>query len=342
MLEINNRTPFSVALLPYTDKIGINHAGVVIKGTWSIGAHKGAEAELALAEAQRPVRPADERNGDKPGASLRYAADVGWPKPATDVVLVGHAHAGRDRASSVDVALRVGPLAKTVRVLGDRVWFKAAGDWGITRPQPFECMPLVYERAFGGKDETHAAPKKHGWEPRNPVGTGFAVAAEPARLEGLALPNLEDPRAPIKSWKDRPAPAGFGLIDGYWAPRAGLAGTYDASWKAARAPLLPDDFDERFFNAANPDLVAPGYLTGGEAVSVTNVTASGPLSFRLPRRRLSVVALVKAQTIAAEPRLDTVWIDADARELVMVWRAAVTCPRSFVAVQAVFVKEGDA
>jgi hypothetical protein len=58
--------------------------------------------------------------------------------------------------------------------------------------------------------------------------------------------------------------AGFGFISPHWQPRAGLAGTYDASWQASRAPLLPVDFDRRHLNAVSPGLVAPGYLRGGE------------------------------------------------------------------------------
>jgi hypothetical protein len=335
VLELNNRIPFPVAVLPFTDKAGIDHAAVVIKATWTIG----SADEPALAEEQRKIALVDDRNGDQPTASLRYPSDAGWPKLATDVVLVGHAIAGSGRATSVDVGLRVGALEKTVRVFGDRVWFKAGGSWGITRPQPFERIPLIYERAYGGKDETHRDPKVHGWERRNPAGTGFAAAADPARLDGLALPNLEDPRAPIASWDDRPPPAGFGAIDGYWDPRARFAGTYDDAWKAARAPLLPDDFDPRFFNVAHPDLVAPGHLVGGEPVSITNTTPGGRVAFRLPRRRLLVSALVKGQTVDAQPRLDTVWIDTDARQVVTVWRAAIACPRSIVGIRAVFVKE---
>jgi hypothetical protein len=42
--------------------------------------------------------------------------------------------------------------------------------------------------------------------------------------------------------------------------------------------------------------------------------------------------------VPAEPRLDTLWIDTDNRLLVF-WRAAIPCPRCFLGIEAVFVKE---
>jgi len=42
----------------------------------------------------------------------------------------------------------------------------------------------------------------------------------------------------------------FGPIGRHCKPRVQLAGTYDDSWTEDRMPLLPDDFQERFHNAA--------------------------------------------------------------------------------------------
>src|SRR5919108_183167 len=84
--------------------------------------------------------------------------------------------------------------------------------------------PLVWERAFGGTDVTPKGPTA---EPRNPVGAGFRAPDGQKPLAGMPLPNLEDPFAPISSWKDRPAPACFAPIAENWQPRLSYAGTYD-------------------------------------------------------------------------------------------------------------------
>ena len=43
-------------------------------------------------------------------------------------------------------------------------------------------------------------------------GTGYVAGRGSELLEGMALPNLEDPNDLISGWKDRPAPAGFGFV----------------------------------------------------------------------------------------------------------------------------------
>ena len=80
MLDTINRTPYSVALIPFGDKAGLDYAGLVIKGTWTFG----TDGNLALADEQEPIHRVDIRNGDADDASVRYPADGGWPKLATE------------------------------------------------------------------------------------------------------------------------------------------------------------------------------------------------------------------------------------------------------------------
>jgi hypothetical protein len=335
MLQFANSTPLKAALFPYTDSKGIDHLAITVKGTWTVVA--GGEPQLA--DEQEPIRLLDQLNGPDPSSSIRAEADTGWPKSGTDVALSGFAYPRRAGDSVVDVGLEIGALRKVVRVFGNRRWQLAVGGWRATAPEPFDRLPLLYERAYGGRDTTARDPAKHGWEARNPVGIGFSLSEAPERLGGVALPNLEDPRALISSWKDRPAPAGFGLLHRHWMPRLRLAGTYDERWRTQRAPLLPEDFDERFFNAAAADLVARPHLRGGEAVLVTQATRRDPLRFSLPRRELGVTAIIKGEVVRVSPRLDTVTIDAEAGRVVMVWRAGIRCPRALLLIDKIFVKE---
>ena len=106
------------------------------------------------------------------------------------MILLGHAHVPSLSSTEVYVRLRAGPLNKTVRVTGDRYWVKAFGMVSTSSPEPFESIPLIYERAFGGWDRSHPDPDKHTFEQRNPVGTGFR--SKHGRFEeGIRLPNLE-------------------------------------------------------------------------------------------------------------------------------------------------------
>src|SRR5262249_50414365 len=157
-----------------------------------------------LAEKQVPVNMAGEFWGKPEDSSYKYEPEIATHKLATDVVLVGHAHVPHP-TTQIDVKLAVGSLQKTVRVIGDRYWSRSFGEPGMTSPEPFERMPLTYERAFGGWDRSAPDPKEHSYEPRNPVGTGFR--AKQGRFEDcIRLPNLEDPHHLIKSYGDMPPP----------------------------------------------------------------------------------------------------------------------------------------
>jgi hypothetical protein len=257
MLDLRNQTPFRAQLFPALTKHGEELLLVVVKGTFTV-----ERGETRPAEEQVPLVISDVHHGEPGASSAKYEADNCPPKPGTDVVLVGQAHS-RKAVTALDVGLAVGPLRKTLRVTGDRVWYQGVG-WRMTDPKPFRAMPLTYERAFGGDRE-----------PRNPVGTGCIGSKGQERPEHVPLPNVEDPANLIQSPGDRPAPAGVGWVGRNWAPRAALVGTYDERWREERAPLLPPDFDERFYNGASAGLVARPHLRGGERVRLLNCSPEG-------------------------------------------------------------------
>lgn len=338
MLEIENRTPFEVAVAPSQNKEGRDYAVVVVKGTFEI--KKNAKS-LPVAETQAPIAWGDEYYGEPGLSSVKYESDVFPSKKGTDVVLLGHAYAAKGGDKSVDVGLQAGTLGKSVRVFGHRFWRKSVGSWKWSEPEPFDRMPLTYERAFGGKDASDPDPAKHGLEKRNPVGAGFNVAGSKERMEGLALPNLEDPKNLIGGWKDKPAPAGFGFIGRDWLPRVSYAGTYDASWQKERCPLLPNDFDEMYYNGASPGLVGTPCFKGGEAVKVSNASKEGDLSFNLPKRSVDATVWIKGKEALHKLSLDTVIIEPDERRTILVWRATVPCFRQFLYINKVKIKESS-
>jgi len=64
-------------------------------------------------------------------------------------------------------------------------------------------------------------------------------------------------------------------------PRFNSAGTYDQRWEEQRAPYLPDDFDERFYQSAPEDQQIP-YLQGRERVVLVNLSPQELVMFTLP------------------------------------------------------------
>ncbi|AUX43425.1 hypothetical protein SOCE26_048730 [Sorangium cellulosum] len=336
MLALKNRTPFAAAIVPGLDREDYDTATVLVKGTFSL---RSGARRLPIADEQAPITRGDEHHGDPATSSIRRESDTCPAKPGADIVLTGHAYAPPRKAESVDVALSVGRLRKVVRVFGDRRWFRAAGRFGISRPLPFDRMPLVYERAFGGADTSDPDPTNHVVERRNPVGTGLSTGQDEEQVERVLLPNLEDPAQLIESPGDRPPPAGFGVIGRAWLPRALHAGTYDDAWRAERFPFLPADFDERYHQAAHPDLIAPAPLAGGEPVVVQNASELGELRFSVPDVRLTITTRIKGVKRDHVPRLDTLHIEPDERRVVACFRITFRCPRSFLYLEEVLIRE---
>jgi len=262
MWQLDNRTPFAAERGWVRDRNGAEVWLVAVKCTFDIL----PDGSTNVSSEQPPVLRAPEHHGEPGNSSIKYEADLVRTKVTTDVVVVGHAYAPGGRpAEQMEVGFRIGPVSKVLRVTGDRTW----GAAGMSRPQPFSTMPLVYERAFGGADRLSSHPDRD-WEWRNPVGTGFSVSRD--HLTGVPLPNIEYPQDVVSGWKDRPTPAGFGVVAGHWQPRASFAGTYDERWMKERMPLPPADFDDRFFQAVPTDQQAPAFLRGGEPVTLVGLT----------------------------------------------------------------------
>jgi hypothetical protein len=313
MLQVVNRTPLAATLSVFANPAGVECAYGAVKATFDL-----SSGTPTLAARQTQFLAADVYWGDPLATSLRAAADITLLKPATDIMVLGRAIAPRPLAV-MDVVIRVGAVAKTLRVFGNRRWAKRGKSWAITEPQAFERLPLRWEHAFGGTGKlVEGKAPEH--EARNPVGAGF-VASYENDFDGRALPNIEDPAQLIATPKDHPAPAGCAPVAPVWMPRRSYAGTYDEAWQTSRAPYLPKDFDARFFNTAAAGLTAAGFLLGGENVEVQGCTAGAPLRFVLPAPRVSMQWSFDGRTVDAEPRLDTVLVEPDQARLQMVWRA---------------------
>jgi hypothetical protein len=284
--------------------------------------------ELVLAARQRPIRHADEAWGDPHTTPPKYPCDACGEKPGTDVIVVakGHAPDGKP-VPSFDVAVSVGPLQKSLRIHGLRVWLD--GGSGISAPRPLVAEEIRYDRAWGGLDTSD--PSETLEEPRNPVGRG--ITRNRAALTHQPAPTIEDPAHPITS-AARGEPAGFGPLGFQWMPRRRHHGTYDEAWLRDQCPLLPADRDPRANLCASPGLTATPPLSGDEPMGLLNLTpGGGALQLRLPGARPAIVHTLRGQRVVHIPHLDTVIIDtldvaAKSRVTVeLVWRTVVRPPR---------------
>lgn len=322
-MEIVNSTPFLVERAVVLDKTAAEQLIVALKATFAID----ERGELRLADEQDPIRAVDEFRGEPAQSSLLHGGELEPPKPATDVFLRGHARAPKRGTTSMPVRLRVGPVRRDALVFGRRAWIKKMASAGISDPEPFESVALIWENAYGGSDATPDKPEQRDREARNPVGRGFRAKGSKLPWADTPLPAIEDPAGLLKKPGQPADPVGFGPIGRDWQPRLAYAGTYDDAWVAERIPLLPEDFDERFHHAAPRELIAVDRLRGGETVEVQGCTPGGRLAFRLPRLEAAATVRFADRREPLELAWDTVTVDTDAMQLRVLWKGRVRVHR---------------
>jgi hypothetical protein len=310
MWSLQNTTPFHAARGFARDRSGAEFWLVAVKSTFRIIDDGSTE----LAAEQEPVSLSPRFVGEPSTSSLVSEGDLPLTKVRTDVLVRGHAVAPGGRpATEVDVTLTVGERTKVLRVTGDRRWSRVAGSLVSTRPTVFERMPITYERAFGGRDPI--APEA--FHAENPVGVGYALS--PDHLDGSPLPNVEVPDTNSL----RGPSTGYGPVASYWSPRARYAGTYDATWKETRRPLLPVDFDDQFYQCAPQDQQFAS-MRGGESIRLHNMTPTGLLSFRIPRIALVFTTRFTTGDVEHRGALHTVLVEPDVPRVV-VWHTQLRC-----------------
>ncbi len=330
MWAIKNHTPYKAESTWGRDKDGVHEWIVAVKGTFDIK----ADGSVKLADEQLDPLLSPEYTGEDGLSSLRYDADLVAPKPTTDVILNGTAYAPKGKpCKKFLVSIRVGRVNKVIRVVGNRRWKQGLFGLKPSTMEPVQKLPIVYERAYGGYDQTDPNPKHQQMDSRNPVGCG--VYARSRHRKGQALPNFEYPNGNIK----KKGPAGFGALASFWSPRRELCGTYDKVWEQKRLPLLPEDWDSRTLLCSPADQRPENHLHGGEPVELIHLTPAGKLSFALPKVHLTFSTRIDKRSEEHRSKLSTVIIEPDYPRVIMVWLTSLTCPTDVDYLEETIVRE---
>jgi len=279
----------------------------------------GAAGPLEASEAQPAPSQAPLWFGESGQSSVVWEAPIAYARATTEVHVRADACAPAGRTcTELAVGVRVGACVQQAVVLGERRW---TGLREMTPPLPFQRIPLVWEHAFGGSSSVDP----RAIEMRNPIGAGMYASASEAANQ--PLPHIEHPGQRIRGLGDRPEPVGFLPRGTGWEPRVRFAGTYDDAWTQTRCPLWPRDFDERFFLAAPPALLAPQRFVGGEPVALVGMDPRGDLAFELPRARAAAEVAFRHHRETRELELDIVSIDALEGRLSLIFRATIPAHR---------------
>ena len=308
--KINNTTDFHFEPLFLQDEEMRPLFVGLVKATFRI--QPSQNGPLIPMQDQVPAVVAGEPYDDPETGSYKYEPECAPYKCNTDIVLVGSAKAPQENMRQFDCGFRVGNQVKVARIFGERVWVKGMLGMTASEAQPVTEVPLTYENAFGGVDLSVEMEHGNPLEVRNPVGKGFHHK-KGQRVVNSPLPQIEDPSNLIANYNDCPAPVGFGFTSPNWHPRREFAGTYDETWLNERSPLMPEDFNPLFHNAASSQLVANGYLNGDEPVQILNASPWPKLVFHLPGLPPPVITLTlkNGQVCLLQTVLDTVIVNTE-------------------------------
>lgn len=339
-------------ILPSKNEVGNSIFSVLVKRTYDI--HPGRMA--IRSEYSHPFNLVDiyYDHGDPERTTVKYESDMAPYKVATDVIIIGKAYAPQGRSlNQMDVSLEIAEYKKTLRVIGDRKCiYQKKKPPQFTDPMPFTEMEIRYEKAYGGKDQ-RSRPDLPFYYPRNPMGKGMAIKNIPEVVEGLPLPNLEDPEdlltpervilEEMTRWNHQPLPQGFGWFPKTWYPRCSFVGSIppfvppDEVMREERMGIVPKGqivlakqfklpaFDIRFNNGASLGLIIP-FLKGGEKIRIVGMTQEGELTFFIPDEKPTIIMNIGMGENELEVVLHTVCIRLEEMQIDLVWRGAHEYP----------------
>ena len=341
-----------VEIAPGRNERGEHVFCVLVKRSYRI-AHRQAAVR---AEVDQPFRMIDEYfdHGEPEWATVAHESELAPYKPSVDVVVVGKAYATAGAPTQqMQVSVALAGREKTLLVTGDRQCEHREGLVpGFSDPRPFAEMDLRYDRAYGGQDQK-SLPDIPFFYPRNFMGKGVALRNVAEVIDGLALPNIEDPgdlltpeRVVIedpKRWHLQPLPQGFGWRQRTWYPRCALLGSYPAFLAAGtvtaeeRLGLLPKNhvalakqsrlapFEAHFNNGASLGMIFTS-LQADERITLRGLSPDGLLDFRLPGDTPKIGLDLGMGLKPLEARMHTVSIRPDHLALDIVWRGAQVYP----------------
>jgi hypothetical protein len=306
MLLVNN-TPLPAAIVANAEEDRMVSLFVAAATFGIVG------GRLVLDEAQLPLLLV---------APPPAVGDAYHTKSGASVCAIGYAYAASGKARQSAVRLTVGEVERNILVFGTRVWRAGIGDLASTSPLPFDRVPMTWELAYGGSIWRNGSLIKlpSGEEAIVPghdeaCGLNFdGVGYYPERADAVdqPLPQLEDPEALIRSYKDRPDPVCFAPYALYGGMRArdvvqdrGL--DFERRGRALSRAAPRTTFDE---------------LPPGTRVVLEGMRPSGAaLAFTIPPAPITAEVRVGDVKQRLALHVDAVDIDAETSRVRIVYRA---------------------
>jgi hypothetical protein len=235
-------------------------------------------------------------------------------REGVDLIVLANAYPDARSRTELTVSVRAGDFRYEIAVIGDRSWVRRDGVLAPSEAAPFEKMPLTWDRAYGGKLAVESGDMPCA---ANPLGRGFYL--EEGQAEGAALPNLEDPALPIRSFRDQPEPRCPAPCGRDLALRILRAAEFDTS---SAVPRLVK-FRPAYFNNAHPSLVLPNAPRAGAAFEITHVRPGGEsLRFTFAERAFHVYVQLQERPYVFPAHLESIVVFAEQQRVVLGFKSA--------------------
>ena len=326
-MELVNPTPMPGLAFRQFDQQGDLDCVVTLRGTFE---HM-QDGTACWCDEQMPLQWQDAYEGDPHETPLLHQGDLVPEKAGTDVTYLGVSHAPGGSQQNWRCAIDIGPVRKALHLNGPRHWqpvmrrarwpFRRQDEitgWQLGEANPIDSVAMDWRLAAGGREEPEADP-----DPRNPIGCGRIGPSENWQNRPVPAPQIALSPNPTPG----DAPAGLGPIPPFWQQRARHVGTYDEAWQANRHPLLPEDFDPRFWQCAPEDQIARPFLRGDEAYTLTHLHPDHSLA----RGRLPGLGLAVRVDEGAPMPLDLDGVQFDWRDgalILLTWRIRFPLPEA--------------
>jgi hypothetical protein len=301
---------------------------LITKSTWRIDSGRLAPVEQQVGIFLRPqtlyLGDLDLNQIQRQALGKRKDEEVVWldhdltpPKPLFDLLVAGYVTPPKGyHKTRIEASVRISDQLTTLEAHVPRYW----------KPSLINHTPVPLSKTL------HRVPISYAladWS------AGFPLDPEPEQTQ--LLPWLQRPGISCHRKRHDKYPAGFGYWPEYADHRKRHSGTYDKAWQWQRMPDLPNDFDDRFYNVAHPELQLMQAPTAGTEIHLIHLSETPLLTVRMPSLVLAAqVTTVGGNTLPpVSLRPDTLTIEPDHSRISLIQRTTLKMDSSERAISSV-------
>jgi hypothetical protein len=286
---------------------------LITKSTWRIDSGRLAPAEQQTGIFLRPqslcLGDLDLNQTQRQALGRREDEEITWldhdltpPKPLFDLLVAGYVVPPENhRKPQIKACVRIGHQQTILEAHVPRYWKP-----GLVNHSPEPLSKTLYRVPV-----SYALADWSG---------GFPLEPEPEQPQ--LLPWLQRSGVTCHRKQHDKYPAGFGFWPENAEHRKRHSGTYGKAWQWQRMPDLPNDFDDRFYNVAHPELQLLQTPAPGTEIQLTHLSETAQLTIRMPSLELTAqVTTVGGSVLPPVPlKPDTLTIEPNHSRMSLIQR----------------------